>query len=107
MNGNLKNSGSSRFQNQLYQYFIADKKRRVDETAEKMGIHKDTLYRWIRGANPFPIDELDNLTEAIGEPYFIEHFTRMCGYRVTREIADKKAIIILEEIRNLISAVIE
>ena len=107
MNGNLKNNGSGRFQNQLYTYFISDKKRRVDETAEKMGCHRDTLYRWIRGDNPFPIDELDNLTRAIEDSYFIEHFTRMCGYRITREITDKKAIIILEEIRNLISAVIE
>jgi len=107
MNGNLKNNKSSRFQNQLYQYFITDKKKRVDETAEKMGIHRDTLYRWIRGDNPFPIDELDNLTNAIEEPYFIEHFATICGYKMINEITDKKVLSFLEELKKLISAVTE
>ena len=107
MNGNLKNNNSSRFQNQLYTYFIHDKKRRVDETAEKMGVHRDTLYRWIRGDNPFPIDELDNLTQAIGEPYFIEHFATICGYKLYEEITDKKVLNVLEEFKKILSAIIK
>jgi len=107
MNGNLKNSGSGRFQNLLYSYFIIDKKRRVDETAEKMKIHRDTLYRWVRGDNPFPIDELDNLTNAIGEPHFIEHYATLTGYKLINDITDKKALNFFKELHKLISAVIE
>ena len=61
---NLKLLDEFRFQDLLYFVFIQYSRFRVDQTAARMGIHPDTLYRYCRGELPFPIDRLKQLIKA-------------------------------------------
>jgi hypothetical protein len=48
----------------MYVSFIIKKKYRVDETAKKMEISKDSLYRYIRGETIIPPDRIKNQRQA-------------------------------------------
>lgn len=89
-NNNLKNTNKFTFQNLLYLNFVIKKKYRVDICAEKMGVHIDSLYRWIRGEKPFSIDRLSDLVRATEDPELLEYFTDPCGYTLLNKIKNKK-----------------
>ena len=63
---NINITRNKGFQSLLYVNFIVKKKYRVEVIAQIMGYHKDTLYKWIRGERPFPIDEVPNLVKSTG-----------------------------------------
>ena len=73
----------------LYYSFILKKKYRVDETAEKMGIAPDTLYRYIRSENVMPPDRIIDLVKATGEIEFLTFFCDPCGYIPIKRPAGK------------------
>jgi len=75
----------------LYTNFVIKGKYPVDSVAEKMGIHRDTLYKWIEGVNLFPADRLAPLVVATGDPEYLEYILDKCGYAVLPKIRDKKA----------------
>lgn len=87
---NLKNVKKFTFQNLIYLNFIVKKKYRVDACAEKMGVHLDSLYRWIRGEKPFPIDRLSDLVNATEDTELLEYFTDPCGFTLLPKIKNKK-----------------
>lgn len=88
--GNLNMVRINRFQNLLYTRFIIEKRYRVDEIAEKIGIHRDTLYRHIRGENQFPVDLIPNLVKATGDDFFLRYLAREAGYTIFKKCTDKK-----------------
>jgi len=73
---NLKSDTGFSFQNLLYSKFILKHHHRVDSTSDSMGIHKDTLYRKIRGENDFKIDELPALLNATNDIEYINFLLR-------------------------------
>ena len=105
--GNLNNKGRNGFQSLLYVNFIVRKKYRVDETAKKMGIHKDTLYRWIRGDNPFSVDYLGDLVKATGDLDFLEYFCEPCGYSLIPKIKDKGTAKMFSQMARIIQSAID
>ena len=105
--GNLNNKGRSGFQSLLYVNFIFKKKYRVDDTAQKMGIHKDTLYKWVRGENPFPIDQLTNLVKATGDLDFLEYFCEPCGYSLIPKIKDKGTAKMFSQMARIMQSAID
>ena len=80
MQGNLFPSQLSGFPVLMYYKFINKKQYRVDETADKMRIAPDTLYRYIRGENIMPADRIIDLIRATGDVEFLEFFCEPCGY---------------------------
>ena len=90
MEGNLKNRDDQRFRALLYYRFHIEDKYPVDAVAEKMGIHKDTLYRWINGTNTFPANEIINLVVATGDISYLEFLADKCGYAIIPKIKDKR-----------------
>ena len=70
------------FQLELYIKFIRDSKHDVDSVAQKMGLSKDTLYRYVRGALAFPIDRLPDLVMATGDMEFLNYFANKCGMTI-------------------------
>jgi len=82
----IRNSG---LQNLLYVNFIVKKKYRVDVVAQIMGRHKDTLYKWVRGEHPFPVDEIPNLTKATEDTEYLEYLCDRAGYSLMPKIKDK------------------
>lgn len=104
---NLKNGGNFGFQSLMYVNFIVKKKYRVDETAKKMNIHKDTLYRYIRGENPFPIDLIPSLVKATEDIEYIEFFTESCGLSLIPKIKDKGTAKMFSQMARLIQSAID
>ena len=72
--GNLTMMDNCRFQDVLYLVFISRQKFSVGATAQKMGIHRDTLYRYINGTLPFPIDRLGDLVRATEWKGWLQYF---------------------------------
>lgn len=72
----IKHTG---FQSLLYYVFIFEKKHRVDETADKMGISPQTLYDYIEGRRYFPPDLISRLYNATKDYRFLEFFLKPCG----------------------------
>lgn len=107
MSVNLKNNRASRFQNLLYFIFQVKHRHRVDLTAEKMGVHKDTFYRWSRGDKPFPIDQLPNLVNATDDVEFLEHLADQCGYSVLPKIKNRKTAEIMTQMAKVMLSATE
>ena len=72
----IKHTG---FQSLLYYVFVFEKKYRVDETAEAMGISPQTLYDYIEGRRYFPPDLVPRIYKATKEYRFLEFFLKPCG----------------------------
>jgi hypothetical protein len=70
-------------------FIIADE-HDVASVSEKMKISPDTLYRYVRGALPFPIDRLPDLVNATGNLKFLEYFANKCDYTLIPKIKDRK-----------------
>jgi len=104
MSGNLKKDTGFSFQNLLYVRFIVEKRYRVDSVAEKMGIHKDTLYRYVRGENHFPIDKLPRLIEATEDTSFIEYLFQDTKYIVIPK-PDKSTLRTMDNLTSLFSSI--
>ena len=77
--GNNSN-GNIGFPSLLYVNFCIKKKYRVDETAKKMQIATDTLYRYVRGENTMPPDRIIDLIKATGDIEYLEFFSEPCGF---------------------------
>lgn len=108
MNSNLNKVRNRGLQNLLYVNFVVKKKYRVDTVAQIMGYHKDTLYKWIRGERPFPVDEISNLTNSTGDPEYLEYLANRSGFTLLPIIKDKATakmfthmVVILQSALNL------
>jgi len=104
---NLNNSPNYGFQALLYYRFTIERKHHVDEVSKKMGIHKDTLYRYTRGDNKFPIDQISNLVNAIGDIGFLEYFCEPCGYTLLPKIKDKTTVKVISNIAKILQNAVE
>jgi hypothetical protein len=105
MNENLKNSQNFRFHNLLYLNFIILKKDNVDECAKNWWphpIHRDTLYRKIRGANPFTVDDLPGLTKSTKRQEYLEFIANQCGFSIIPVVKDKQAIKLMNQIADIL-----
>jgi len=83
---NLKILQSFRFADLLYLVFISQKKFRVDEVAEDMGIIPDTLYRYCRGELKFPIDRLGDLMRATKWKGWLAYFLTGTEYEIKKKL---------------------
>lgn len=84
--GNLKNLPDCRFQDLLYLAFITSRKFSVGIVAHKMGICRDTLYRYVRGELPFPIDKLGDLVRATQWKGWLQYFTSGTNLEVGKKL---------------------
>jgi len=75
----------------MYVNFIIKKKARVDETAKKMGVSADTLYRYVRGENIIPPDRIIDLIRATDNIEYLEFFCDAVGYVPVPRIKDRRA----------------
>jgi len=87
---NLKNHPDFGFGALLYYKFIIASEQDVALVSEKMKISPDTLYRYVRGALPFPIDRLPDLVTATGDLKFLEYFANKCDYTLIPKVKDRK-----------------
>lgn len=87
---NLKINRQSGLQCLMYFHFIISDKYPVDAIAQKMGVHRDTLYKWINGTHVFPAEQIINLTNATGDLKYLEYIAEKCGYSIIPKIKDKK-----------------
>lgn len=96
--GNRKDYVESGFRSLLISKFYAEGKYKVDNIAQKMGVHKDTLYKWIAGKDSngqkrhFPIDRIPDLVNATNDIEFLDYLCRRCGMMVIPEIKDKATL---------------
>jgi len=72
----LKSDKGFTFQNLLYSKFILKRHHRVEPVSDLLKIHKDTLYRKIRGDSEFRIDELPALLNATNDIEYINYLLR-------------------------------
>lgn len=79
-NPNLSAESGNGIQALLYVRFIIEKRYRVDEVAPKMGIASDTLYKYIRGENLFPMERAGALTAATGDTCYLDYAADQSGY---------------------------
>lgn len=100
----IRNSG---FQCLLYTNFIVLKKYRVDTAAQIMGHHKDTLYKWIRGERPFPVDEVPNLTKATGDTGYLEYLCDQSGFCLMPKIKDRATAKMFSHMAQVMRSVID
>ena len=112
--GKLKMSEQNGFQSLLYVNFIIRKKYRVDEVAQKWvgrngkkGIHKDTLYKWIRGENHFPPDRIAELVNATGDIEYLEYHCDPCGFTLMPKIKDKHTAKMISHMVRLMQSAID
>lgn len=89
MAGNLKNNGAFGFQSLMYINFITRKKYRVDSIAKKMGINRDTLYRYVRGELMIPADRIADLIRATEDIEYLEFFCDALDFTLVPKIKDK------------------
>ena len=101
-----KNNGVSGFQSLLYFNFILQKKYRVDTIAQKMGINKDTLYKYIRGERPFPPDRISDLYNTTEDLSYLTFFLDPCGFVPIKPIEDKETSKMLLSLVELIQSAI-
>ena len=104
---NLKISGISGFNCLMYTNFIIRKKYSVETIAEKMGISKDSLYRWIRGNRLFPADRLSDLTNATEDFDYIDFILSECGLAAIPRIKDKSTLKMFTQMVKLMQSAIE
>jgi len=92
---NLKTLDEFRFQDMLYLVFITHQKFRVDQTASRMKIHPDTLYRYCRGELAFPVDRLKDLICATKWKGWGQYFYSDTSFEVKKKMS--------QEMRELLS----
>ena len=85
----------------MYLIFIIKKKHRVDLIADRMKVHRDSLYRWIRADKPFPVDQLASLINATEDVEFLEYFADQCGYSIMPKIKDKKTAKVVSQMAKI------
>jgi len=107
MSVNLKLNGVSSLQCLLYTSFIIKKRYRVDAIAQKMGISKDLLYRYIRGNKQFPSDRLSDLTNATEDFDYIDFMFSECGLTAIPRIKDKSTLKMFTQMVKLMQSAIE
>ena len=66
-----------------------------------MGIHKDSLYRWVRGDKPFPIDKLPDLINATEDVEFLEYLADQCSYSLIPKIGNRKTAEIMNQMAKV------
>jgi len=104
---NLNNSPNYGFQALLYYRFIIEKTYRVDDISKAMNIHKDTLYRYVRGENKFPIDQISSLVNATKDLRYLEYFCDPCGYTLLPKIKDKTTVKVISNIAKILQSAVE
>jgi len=104
---NLNKVRNSGLQNLLYVNFIVKKKYRVDEVSKIMGYHKDTVYRWIRGERPFPVDEIPNLVKSTGDIEYLEYLADLCDFSIMPKIKDKTTAKMLFQMTKIFQSAID
>ena len=90
MKGNLKINRNSGLQCLMYFAFHISSKYPVDAVAQKMGVHPDTLYKWVNGTHVFPAEQLINLVNATGDLKYLELIADKLGYAVIPKVKDRK-----------------
>lgn len=104
--GNLKMTSNSGFQCLLYTNFRIKKKYSVDSIAQNMGIHKDTLHKWIYGKNLFPADRIASLTKATRDLDYLEYVCNQCDYTAMPKIKDKNTARMFAQMARVMLAAI-
>ena len=107
MSVNLKLNGISSLQCLLYTSFVIKKRYRVDTIAQKMGISKDLLYRYIRGNKQFPADRLSDLTNATEDYDYLDFILSECGLTAIPRIKDKSTLKMFTQMVKLMQSAIE
>jgi predicted transcriptional regulator len=85
----------------LYCNFIIKKKYGVDAVSQKMGIAKDTLYKYVNGSHVFPAEKLIDLTNATEDMEYLEYIADKCNRTVITKIKDKKTAEAMIEMAKL------
>jgi hypothetical protein len=85
----------------LYYKFIASKQHDVASVAQKMAVSVDTLYRYVRGDRPLPVDRIPDLVNATGDTEFLEYLTDKCGFSLVPKIKDKGTFKIFAQLVNV------
>ena len=106
MTVNIKMSKKFGFQYLLYVRFIIEKRYRVDAVAQNMKIHRDTLYKWIRGENAFPIDQLPNLTKATSDCEHLNYLAGEAGFTIMERVKDQKVAKVVSRIAQALNSCI-
>ena len=106
MPDNLK-KGNLIFQSMMYVSFIIKKKYRVDETAKKMEISKDSLYRYIRGETIIPPDRIAALIRATEDIEYLEFFCEAVDYVPIPKIKGKHTTEMMAQMVKLMQSAIE
>ena len=101
---NLNNECDRGFQALLYYRFIVSNEQDVALVSDKMKISSDTLYRYVRGALPFPIDRLPDLVTATGDIGFLEYFAKKCDYTLIPKIKDRREAEIMRHTAEVMMA---
>jgi len=106
-NNNLKNSPNFRFYNLLYLNFVVLNKDSVDECAKHWHpkpIHRDTLYKKIRGKNPFTVDDLPGLIKSTQRIEYLEFIANQCGYAVVPLIKNKQVKKLMNHVADVLQS---
>lgn len=103
-NSNLKNGHDFGYQALLYYVFIISAEFDVASVSEKMKISADTLYRYVRGALPFPVDRLADLVNATGDKRFLDYFAKKCDYSLIPVIKNQREREIMRHTAEVIMA---
>lgn len=101
------NKGNLIFQSMMYVSFIIKKKYRVDETAKKMEISKDSLYRYIRGETIIPPDRIAALIRATNDIEYLEFFCEAMNYIPIPKIKGKYTTEMMAQMVKLMQSAIE
>ncbi|UCD07169.1 MAG: hypothetical protein JSW41_05075 [Candidatus Aenigmatarchaeota archaeon] len=78
----------------------------VPGVAKRMGVHQDTLYKWIRGVRTIPHDRISDLVKATDDPIYIMYFCSPCGYQVIPKIQDPKIIKVFSCLKDVFNNII-
>lgn len=87
---NLKINRNSGLQCLMYFAFHISSKYPVDVVAQKMGVHPDTLYKWVNGTHVFPAEQLINLVNATDDLKYLEYVADKCDQCIIPKIKDRK-----------------
>ena len=102
-----KNSFEEGFRGLCHYLFIHLGKYRVDTTAEKMGCSADTLYKKIEGKRKWQLEDPSKLTNATGDPIFINYSNKSCGYRAFPMVLDKNTAKIALQLFKLFGQILD
>ena len=103
----LKNNRPSGYQMLLYYKFIAHKEFDTTSIAEKMGISLDTLYRYIRGDRPFPVDRISDLVNATQDTEFLDYLCSPCGFSLMPKIKDRTTMKTFSQLVRMMQSVLD